>query len=205
MRESLEAAEEAAATAAQLGDRRGRGRALNALAAARWSVDRLPEARASAADAVVVLEDAGDGVELARACAAVIRIEAVAFDPAAAIAAAPQALALASECGAEEVRVDVLVSLGLAHGHRGDPSAQDFFSEALAAGVAHGLHFQTIRAYVNAAGVAADARDHARLDALAPLARALFEDYQSIPAQHELAVMLAWSLRDRGRYAEALG
>ncbi len=202
--ESLAAAEDALATAATLGDRRGRGRALSAMAAARWSLDRLPEARAAAKEAVSVLEDAGDTGELARAQAALVRMEALAFDPAAAIAAAPRALELAAASGSEDVRVDVLVSLGVAHGHRGEPEAQELLTEALAAALAGGLHFQSIRAYVNAAGVAVEAREHARLDALAPAALALFEDYQSTPARDALAIELAWSMLDRGRYEEAL-
>jgi DNA-binding CsgD family transcriptional regulator/tetratricopeptide (TPR) repeat protein len=202
--ESLEAAEQAVETATALGDPRGRGRALSALAAACWSVDRLDEAKAAAAEAVAVLADVGDAGELARAHAALLRMEALAFDPAAAIAAAPHALGLATAAGAEDVRVDILISLAAAHGHRGEHVAEELIDEALALGLARRLHVQCIRAYVNAAGIAVNARDHARLDAIAPDAHAMFEAYQVAPPLFVLVVEQSWSLLDRGRYEEAL-
>ena len=63
-----------------------------------------------------------DLAELARAHAAYVRVEAVAFDPAAAIAAAARALELAARAGAEEARVDATISLAVAHGYRGEPA-----------------------------------------------------------------------------------
>ena len=52
------------------GDRRAGGRARAVLSAALWSLDRLEEARDAAAEAVALLEAAGDPAELARAHAA---------------------------------------------------------------------------------------------------------------------------------------
>ena len=151
-----------------------------------------------------MLEGAGDVGELAWAHAALIRMQALAFDPGAALAAGPRALSLAHAAGSKGARVDVLVSLGAARGHRGEPEAHDLLAEALAEGVVGGLHFQCIRAYVNAASAAVDARQHSRLEALVEPARALFDDYQSRPARDAFAVDVAWSLLDRGRYEEAV-
>ena len=104
----------------------------------------------------------------------------------------------------EELRVDVLVSLGVAHGHRGEEQARALLDEALAAGLAAGLHVQCIRACVSAGGAALDVRDHAWIEGLAAPASALVSDYQSQPARDALAIDMAWSLLDRGRYDEAL-
>ena len=202
--EAIASAEAAVALARQLGDRRALGRATGWLAATRWSLDLLPEARAAADEAIAVLDGTGDVAELARAHAARLRMEALAFDPGAAIAQGPRALALAAECGSEELRVDVLVSLGVAHGHRGEEQARALLDEALAAGLAAGLHVQCIRACVSAGGAALDVRDHAWIEALAAPASALVSDYQSQPARDALAIDMAWSLLDRGRYDEAL-
>ena len=202
--EAIASAEAAVALARQLGDRRALGRATGWLAATRWSLDLLPEARAAADEAIAVLDGTGDVAELARAHAARLRMEALAFDPGAAIAQGPRALALAAECGSEELRVDVLVSLGVAHGHRGEEQARALLDEALAAGLAAGLHVQCIRACVSAGGAALDVRDHAWIEGLAAPASALVSDYQSQPARDALAIDMAWSLLDRGRYDEAL-
>ena len=202
--EAIASAEAAVALARELGDRRALGRATGWLAATRWSLDLLPEARAAADEAIAVLNGTGDVAELARAHAARLRMEALAFDPGAAIAQGPRALALAAGCGSEELRVDVLVSLGVAHGHRGEEQARALLDEALAAGLAAGLHVQCIRACVSAGGAALDVRDHAWIEGLAAPASALVSDYQSQPARDALAIDMAWSLLDRGRYDEAL-
>jgi tetratricopeptide (TPR) repeat protein len=96
------------------------GRALNVLVAALWSLDRVAEAQQAARQAVEVLEDTSHIAELARAHAAYLRVEAVAFDPAAVIAAAPRALEVAVAAGFEEARIDVEISVGLALGHLGE-------------------------------------------------------------------------------------
>jgi tetratricopeptide (TPR) repeat protein len=124
MDEALGGAEQAVALAEEMRDERNRGRALSVLAWALWSLQRLPEARHAAEEAVAALEQTGYAAELARAHASRIRMEAPAFDVTAAIDAAPRALALADRAGLEEVRIDVTISLGLAHGRRGDPGGR---------------------------------------------------------------------------------
>lgn len=198
------AAQEAVALAERMGDPRHSGRALALLAAAQWSLDRVTAARAAAEAAVVVLERTTDVADLARAQAARIRMEAVCFDAAAAIAAAPRALELAARCALAEVRIDVTISLGLARGHRGEPGVRDLLAGAIAGARAQGLHFQTIRGYVNALGLAADARDHATVDSVAGPAAALLGDYGAAIPRHDIAVSVARSLLDRGRWDEAV-
>src|SRR4029077_10474505 len=100
------------------------------MSAALWSLDRVQEAHTAAADALSMLEGTGEGEELARAPAAFVRIEAIAFDPAKAIERGPAALAAAAAAGLDEARIDTLISVALAHGHRGDPNAIGMLEEA---------------------------------------------------------------------------
>src|SRR5581483_11917368 len=121
--DSVEPAEAALAVAERLRDPVREGRAAIALASALWSLDHVREAKAAAERAVAALERADDGAALARAYATLIRMEATAFDPAAAIAAAPRVLELAELAGLDETRLDVEISVTLAQGHRGEREA----------------------------------------------------------------------------------
>jgi DNA-binding NarL/FixJ family response regulator len=204
MPQARTAAEEALALAERALDARARGRALNLLAAALWSLDQLEEARAAARSAIAALEPTADVAELARAHAAFVRIEAVAFDPAAAIAAGERALALAERAQVHDARVDVTISLAVAKGYRGEPDALELLAAARTEARRAGLHIPEVRSYVNALSIVADARDHAALDALAPQALALFEERGlSTPAEYA-TVLVARSLLDRGRWDAAL-
>jgi predicted ATPase len=178
MDEALRAASDAVAIAERELEAHAQGRGLNVLAAALWSLDRVLEARAAAQAAIALLEGTADAAELARAHCARLRIEAVAFEPSAVIAAAPRALELAATAGLEEARIDAEITLGLAYGHQGRPEASAVLVRALADARAAGLHVQTIRAYVNRVVVAADAREHATVDAVAADALGLFDDYR---------------------------
>ena len=198
------AAQEAVALADASDDRILGGRARSVLSAALWSLDRLHEARSAAADAVSLLEGAGDAEELARAHAALVRIEAIAFDPAQAIAEGPGALAAAAAAGLDEARLDTLISVALAHGHRGDPRAIGMLEEARSETRRTGSAIQVIRAHVNAVSVAADAREAAYADRVVSDALPLFSDFDTaIPRQYVLVVH-ARTLLDRGRYTDAL-
>jgi DNA-binding CsgD family transcriptional regulator len=153
---------------------------------------------------VSLLDDAGDPGDLARAVAAHIRMEATAFDSVAAIEAGPRALELAARAGLEEVRVDVMISLGLARGHLGDPEAQRSLAQELDAARAAGLPIQTIRAYVNGIAVAGEARNHVALDDLARQALPLFEESQTAIPHDYATILVARSQLDRGRWDEAV-
>ena len=179
MEEALRAAAEAVKIAERQLGPHAHGRALNVLAAALWSLDRMVEARAAARSAIELLERTAEAGELARAHCALLRIEAVAFEPSAVIAAAPRTLELAATAGLEEARIDTEITLGLAYGHVGRSEAATVLARALADARAAGLHVQTIRAYVNSVMVAADARDHATVDAVSAAAIKLFDDYQA--------------------------
>ncbi len=204
MEDALRAAEDALAMAeADLGAHE-HGRALNVLVAALWSLDRVVEAKDAAQSAIGVLETTSEAGDLARAHSAYLRVEAVAFDPSAVIAAAPRALELAVAAGLEEARIDIEISVGLARGHQGRPDAGAQLARALADAIAAGLHIQTIRAYVNSVAVAAEARDHATVDGVSMRALKLFSDYQAAIPRDAVAISVARSLLDRGRLEPAL-
>src|SRR5205085_2348189 len=69
---------------------------------------------------------------------------------------------------------------------------------------AAGLHVQTIRAFVNSVVVAADAREHATVDALVADALRVFDDYQVVIPRDAVLIAVARSLLDRGRWDDAL-
>jgi hypothetical protein len=73
-------------------------------------------------------------------------------------------------------------------------------ARALADAHAAGLHVQTIRAYVNSVMVAADARDHATVDAVSAASIKLFDDYQAAIPRDAVEIAVARSLLDRGRW-----
>jgi DNA-binding CsgD family transcriptional regulator len=204
LEDALAAAEQAVVLTDAAGDRVAGGRARSVMAAALWSVDRVEEARIAAAEAVSLLEGAGNIEELARALAASVRIEAIAFDPARAIERGPAALAAAAAAGLDEARVDTLISVALAHGHRGDPDAIGMLEEARSEALKAGTAIQVIRAHVNAVAVAGDAREGAYADRVVGEALPLFADFETAIPRQYLLVLHSRTLLDRGRYADAL-
>lgn len=204
LEDAVAPAREAIDLAERLGDRVRQGRALVALAYALWSLDRVNEARDAAEQAVEVLAPTGDAAALARARATRIRMEATAFDPAVAIALAPQALELAKRARLEETRLDTTISVGLARGHLGDLGALPVLAEAARAAGTEGFTIQTVRAYVNLVFIAATLRQHELLDESAREALALFDDYQTTVPAGAVELYRAGSLLDRGRWQEAL-
>ena len=202
--DALSGAEQALAVAERLGDPLRQARALGALAWALWSFDRMVEAKRAAERAIAVLEATSDMAAQARAQSAHIRIEAAAFAPAVAIAAGPPACELAAAAGLEEVRIDIAISVGLAHGHRGQPKAVPMLTDALRDAQAAGLAIQTIRGCVNLLFVGATLRQHELVETTLGDARALFEELDARIPRHVIEGFLARSLLDRGRWDEAL-
>jgi DNA-binding CsgD family transcriptional regulator len=197
-------AEQALAVAERLGDPLRQAHALGALAWALWSFDRMMQAKQAAERAIAVLEATSDVAAQVRARSAHIRIEASAFDPAMAIAAAPPARELALAAGLEEVQIDIAISVGLAHGHHGQPEAIPIITDALRDARAAGLAIQTIRGYVNLLFVGATLRQHELVDGAIGEARAVFEELDARIPSHVIEGFLARSLLDRGRWDEAL-
>ena len=204
LEDAVSSAQDAIRLADQLRDPVRRGRALLALAAALWSLDRVDGAREVALEAVRALERTDDVGMLARAHAAHMRIEVTSFDPAVAIAAGPRALKLAERSGLEETRIDIAISLGLARGHHGDAAGLAMLEEANRAAVTAGLPFQTVRSYVNRTFVGALLRRHEQVDAAAAASLPLFEEIGATIPAYAVELFRARSLLDRGRWDDAL-
>jgi tetratricopeptide (TPR) repeat protein len=202
--DAVSGAEQALDVAERLGDPLRQARALGALAWALWSFDRMVEAKRAAERAISVLEATSDVAAQARAQSTHIRIEASAFDPAVAIAAAPLARELAGAAGLEEVQIDIAISVGLAHGHHGQPGAVPMLTDALRDAPAAGLAIQTIRGYVNLLFIGATLREHELVESAIGEARTLFEEFDARIPRYVIEGFLARSLLDRGRWDEAL-
>jgi DNA-binding CsgD family transcriptional regulator len=202
---AVEAAQRAVVLADELGDELRRGRALMSLSYAWWSLERVLEAQAAAEQAIAAFQPTDDAVSLAWAYATLTRIQASAFDPAAALQTASTAEALAERTGLEEVRVDVAISAGLARGHRGDPEALGVLTGALQAAKDGGFAIRTVRAYVNLTTVAVALREHERVDQVAAEALALLQE-RGVSRMPIMAIRFyrARSWLDRGRWDEAL-
>lgn len=202
--DAVSGAEEALTVAERLGDPVRQARALEAMAWALWSFDRMVDAKRSAERAVDVLGDSSDTAARARAQATRARIEAAAFDPAVAIAAGQSARELAAAAGLDDVQVGIAISVGLAHGHQGEVKAIPILQDALRDARAAGLAIQTIRSYVNLIFVAATLRRHELVQTTVVAARAYCEEQDSRIPRHVIEGFLARSLLDRGRWAQAL-
>jgi len=201
--DAVAAGREAVALAVAMEDPVRHGRALVMLAWPLWSLEQVAEAKAAVEQAIAVLEPAGDVEALARAHAALLRMEATAFDPDVAIRTGPRALALADAAGLGEVRIDIAISVGLARGHRGLPDSPRVLLEALDAARRSGLAIQTVRAYVNLMVVAVALRDHALVDRVESEAQPLLESFGMPLPAIAVRAFRARSLLDRGRWHEA--
>ncbi len=131
-------------------------------------------------------------------------IESIAFNPVDAVEHSRRALAAATDAGLDESRVDVLISLGLAEGHRGSPEAERILERAIRDASRLGSAIQVIRAHVNALAVAGDARRGAYADAVVSDALAHFDEFETTIPRQYLILLYARTLLDRGRYDDAL-
>jgi DNA-binding CsgD family transcriptional regulator/tetratricopeptide (TPR) repeat protein len=202
--DAVSGAERALAVARSMGDSLREARALGTLAWALWSFDRMAEAKGAAEQAVAAAETAADPAAQARARSTHIRMEATAFDPSVAIAAGPAADKLAVTAGLTEVRIDIAISVGLAHGHRGHAAATGMLTEALQEARRAGLAIQTIRAYVNLLFIGATLRQHHAVEEHLDAARVFCEEIDARIPRTVIESFLARSLLDRGRWDEAL-
>jgi DNA-binding CsgD family transcriptional regulator len=202
--EAIWGAEQAIAVAEGLEDPLRQARALGALSWALWSYDRMVESRQAAERAIAALEPASDPAALARALSTRIRIDASAFDPGAAIAAAPRAHELADAAGLEDTKIDIDISVGLAQGHKGRADAIALLTAALHDAIGGGLALQAIRGYVNLMFIAATMRRHGLVETTIGEARAFCDEVDARIPRHVLEGFMARSLLDRGRWADAL-
>jgi len=201
--DAISSARQALVIAERLGDPRREARALGMLAWALWSFDHMDEAKQAADRAVAVLAPTGETAALARAHSTSIRMEATAFDPAAALAAGPEALRLAAAADLQETRLDISISVALGRGHAGDAGALVALGEALHAAREAGLTIQVVRSYVNLGHLAAGLREHALLDRVAAEGLEFCDANDARIPFHVIEGYRARSLMDRGRWDAA--
>jgi DNA-binding CsgD family transcriptional regulator len=195
---------EAVAEAERLGDDALLARALDRQSVALWEVDRMAESREAQERAVAVIEHGDDDAALSRALSGLVSMLSVGIDPDAAIAEAPRALAQAEKAGSQEERIQIELSLALAHGIHGEPEAIELFDRLRVEALERGAHQAAMRTYVNECAVAAANRDHATVDRLVPEALAFFEELQVLHPRDDVAGNFARSLLDRSRFDEAI-
>ena len=205
LEEGVDAAQRAVGLADELGDDRRRGQALMVLSYAWWSLERVAEARAAAERAVAAFQPTHDTASLGWAYATLSRIEATSSDPAAAITTASRAHEAAERAGLAEVGIDLSISVGLARGHLGDPTALETLGGALRAARDGGFTIRMVRSYVNLMTVAVALREHRLVDEVAAEALPLLKEL-GVSQLPRMAIQFcrARSLADRGRWDEAL-
>jgi DNA-binding CsgD family transcriptional regulator/tetratricopeptide (TPR) repeat protein len=201
--DAIAGARQALAIAERLGEPVAQARALELLAWALWSLDRMEDAKAQADRAVAVLATTDETAALARARSTSIRMEATAFDPAAAIAAGSDALRLADAAELHETRLDISISVGLARGHGGDADALAELEQVLRAARDGGLTVQAVRSYVNLTYLAAVLRRHPLLERIAAEALDYCDQHDARIPSRVIEGYRARGLMDRGQWDAA--
>jgi DNA-binding CsgD family transcriptional regulator/tetratricopeptide (TPR) repeat protein len=112
--EGFPAIESAIAIHRQLGDLASLGRCTRVLSRLHWFVGDGAPARATALEAIRILEPLGDSIELARACSGVAQLAMLAEDHGQALKWGERALELATRLGDESTRAHALVNIGCA-------------------------------------------------------------------------------------------
>jgi DNA-binding CsgD family transcriptional regulator len=146
---ALAAQQEAARLRRTLGDPRALGASLRFLSRVEWWSGHRPAADRAGAEAVTVLEHAGDARLLAMAYSNQSQLHALAERHAEAIEWGERAARLAREIGDAAIFSHALNNIGLAKWRRGDPDGRPTLQESLRVALAAGEIEHAGRAYVN--------------------------------------------------------
>ena len=112
--DGFRAIEAAIAIHRECGDQAAVGRCTRVLSRFHWFVGDGAPARATALEAIAILEPLGDSIELARACSGVAQLAMLAEDTKQALKWGRRALDLATTLGDESTRAHALVNIGCA-------------------------------------------------------------------------------------------
>jgi DNA-binding CsgD family transcriptional regulator/tetratricopeptide (TPR) repeat protein len=112
--EGFSAIESAIAIHRELRDEASLGRCTRVLSRFHWFVGDGAPARATALEAITILEPLGESIELARACSGVAQLAMLADDGDQALMWGQRALDLATSLGDESTRAHALVNIGCA-------------------------------------------------------------------------------------------
>ena len=146
---ALRAAEEARRWFQEAGDVRGAGLALTRIASYRWFLGDSRGARATADDAVRIIEPLGPTQELAAAYAQVARFAFLDFERTAAVELGRRAVEIARAQGAITIVADALITVGGAEAGLGHMEGIALQREAIDLAFAHGLPEPALRGLHN--------------------------------------------------------
>jgi len=146
---ALRAAEEARRWFQEAGDVRGAGLALTRIASYRWFLGDSRGARATADDAVRIIEPLGPTQELAAAYAQVARFAFLDFERTAAVELGRRAVEIARAQGAITIVADALITVGGAEAGLGHMEGLALQREAIDLAFAHGLPEPALRGLHN--------------------------------------------------------
>jgi DNA-binding SARP family transcriptional activator/tRNA A-37 threonylcarbamoyl transferase component Bud32 len=148
--EAVEAYEESSAFFDMAGDRVGRGAVERLMGRICFKLGKRAESLTHYHNALSILQDGPESVELARAVSAISRMHMVAAEYGEAVAMGERALALAERLGAEDVKVHARNNIGVSLVSSGDPDrGLAMLQDSLRRALALGLPYDTCRAYYN--------------------------------------------------------
>jgi DNA-binding CsgD family transcriptional regulator len=148
-RRALRAAEEARRWYEEAGDMRHAAMALTRIAAYRWALGDSRAARATAVEAVRLLEPGGKSQELAGAYAQVARLAWLDLEASMATELGQRAVDMARDEEALGIEIDALITLGSAQGYAGRPEGVAQLRHAIDMASAHGMVEAAMRAFSN--------------------------------------------------------
>jgi tetratricopeptide (TPR) repeat protein len=150
LQEALEAHEESYAVFENVGDRIGRGSVQRLMGRTYWHLGQREASLTHYHNALSILDDSSESVELARAISAISQMHFLGSEYDEAVAMGERALALAERLGAQDVAVHALNNIGASLVNRGDPDrGLSMLQDSLRRALALGLPFDACRAYNN--------------------------------------------------------
>jgi class 3 adenylate cyclase/tetratricopeptide (TPR) repeat protein len=174
------------------------------LAAMWWFRGQGDLANQSAHRAVSLVRDRPPSAAKVRSLAAFARLRMFAHDSEEAIRVGGEALAIANALGLDELRADLLVTVGTASWNAGDSSGEVVLERGLDTALAHGALRVAQRAYNNLAGVMGYKGDFPRRVELIAEAMRLAEQLGEFQSLRHLRAQMSDMLLDRGEWDAAL-
>jgi tetratricopeptide (TPR) repeat protein len=148
--EALEVYEESRAVFETVGDQGESGAVQRLVGRIFWQLGKREESLGHYHNALQLLDDGSESVELARAVSEISRMHMVAAEYDKAIATGERALALAERLGAEDVTIHALTNIGASLVSCGDPDrGLAMLQDSLRRALALGLPYDADRAYTN--------------------------------------------------------
>ena len=201
LEDAFSAIERAIGVYGALGDAEAVGRCTRALSRCHWFAGNGAAARATAREAIAILEPLGPSVELARAYSGLSQLGMLAEDPVETFEWGERALKLAAGLGDDRVRAHAMINIGSVQ-HQLDPDDSTMVLEAHRLADSIGDRHEATRALVNLSfGLMqwARAADAARLG---EQALAYADEHEEHTFIAYTAMMLAWLRLRAGEWDE---